>query len=56
MHVLVVAGLRIGLLKGLQVQPSAMLIVTLTLAGVAIPIVAVTMLRRLDLSKWVLLD
>jgi fucose 4-O-acetylase-like acetyltransferase len=56
MHVLVVAGLRIGLLKGLQVQPSAILIITLTLAGVAIPIIAATMLRRLGLSKWVLLD
>jgi fucose 4-O-acetylase-like acetyltransferase len=56
MHVPVVAGLRIALLKGLQLQPSAVLIVALTLAGVAMPIVAVTLLRRLDLSRWVLLD
>jgi hypothetical protein len=32
------------------------LIAALTLAGVAIPMVAVTLLRRLGLSKWVLLD
>jgi len=56
MHVLVVAGLRIALVKGLQVQPSGVLLVALTLAGVAIPMVAVTLLRRLGLSKWVLLD
>jgi fucose 4-O-acetylase-like acetyltransferase len=56
MHVLAVAGLRIALVKGLQVQPSGVLLVALTLAGVAIPIVAVTLLRRLGLSKWVLLD
>jgi fucose 4-O-acetylase-like acetyltransferase len=56
MHVLVVAGLRIALLRGLQLQPSAILIVVLTLAGVAIPIAAVKVLRRLTLSKWLLLD
>ena len=56
MHVLVVAGLRIALLKGLQVQPSAMLVVVLTLAGIALPIAAVTLLRRLGVSKWLLLD
>jgi fucose 4-O-acetylase-like acetyltransferase len=56
MHVLAVAGLRIALVKGLQVQPSAALIVALTFAGVAIPIVTVKLLRRLGLSKWVLLD
>jgi fucose 4-O-acetylase-like acetyltransferase len=56
MHVPVVAGLRIALVKGLQVPPSGVLIAALTLAGVAIPIVAVTLLRRLGLSKWVLLD
>jgi fucose 4-O-acetylase-like acetyltransferase len=56
MHVLVVAGLRIALLKGLQLQPSGVLTVALTLAGVAIPIVVVTLLRRLHVSKWILLD
>ena len=56
MHVLVVAGLRIALLKGLQVQPSAMLVVVLTLAGIALPIAALTLLRRLGLSRWLLLD
>jgi fucose 4-O-acetylase-like acetyltransferase len=56
MHVLVVAGLRIALVKGLQVQPSAMLIVVLALAGIAIPVAAVHVLRRLKLSRWLLLD
>jgi fucose 4-O-acetylase-like acetyltransferase len=56
MHVLVVAGLRIALIKVLQVQPSAILIVALTLAVVALPIAAVHLLRRLGVSKWVLLD
>jgi fucose 4-O-acetylase-like acetyltransferase len=56
MHVLAVAGLRILLVKVLQVQPSGGLIVALTLAGVAIPIVAVKLLRRLGLSRWLLLD
>jgi fucose 4-O-acetylase-like acetyltransferase len=56
MHVLIVAGLRIALVKGLQVQPSAMLIVVLTLAGVAVPVAVVHVLRQLRLSRWLLLD
>jgi fucose 4-O-acetylase-like acetyltransferase len=56
MHVLVVAGLRIALLRGLQLQPSGLLIIALTLAGVVMPIAAVRLLRRFGLSRWLLLD
>lgn len=56
MHVPAVAGLRIALVKGLHVQPSAALVVALTVVGVTAPILVVTLLRRLGLSKWVLLD
>jgi len=38
------------------VQRSGVWLVALSLAGGAIPMVAVTLLRRLGLSKWVLLD
>jgi fucose 4-O-acetylase-like acetyltransferase len=56
MHVLAVAGMRIALINVFGVRPSAMLVVLLTFAGIAVPLVAVTLLRRLRLSKWVLLD
>jgi fucose 4-O-acetylase-like acetyltransferase len=56
MHVLAVAGIRIALIKVFDVQPSAALIIPLTLAGIAIPLTTVILLRRLRLSKWVLLD
>lgn len=56
MHVLVVAGLRIAFVKGLQMPPSGALIVPLTLAGVALPVAAAIALRQLNLGKWVLLD
>ncbi|HTO59759.1 MAG TPA: acyltransferase [Bradyrhizobium sp.] len=56
MHVLVVAGLRIALLKGLQTKPTVMLIVVLTLAGIVLPIAILSLLRRLGLSRWLLLD
>jgi fucose 4-O-acetylase-like acetyltransferase len=56
MHVLAVAGMRIAVIKVFEVQPSAALIILLTFAGIAIPLIAVTLLRRLRLSKLVLLD
>ena len=56
MHVLAVAGLRIAFISFLQVRPSAVLIVLLTFVGVAIPLMAVTLFRRLRISKLLLLD
>ena len=56
MHVLAVAGMRIALINVFHVRPSAALIIALTFFGIAIPLVAVTLLRRLRLSKLALLD
>jgi fucose 4-O-acetylase-like acetyltransferase len=56
MHVLAVAGLRIALINFFQVRPSAILIVVLTFAGIAVPLMAVTLFRRLRISKLLLLD
>jgi fucose 4-O-acetylase-like acetyltransferase len=56
MHVLAVAGLRIVFISFFQVRPSAILIVVLTFVGVAIPLIAVALFRRLQISRLLLLD
>jgi fucose 4-O-acetylase-like acetyltransferase len=56
MHVLAVAGLRIAFINFFQIRPSAILIVVLAFAGIAVPLLAVTLFRRLRISKLLLLD